>query len=334
MADVTAGPSKQLKLSSKNVSRKGKYAVQLHYPPQKPTTIDLPSQMPKPVKHFQRGLLIADYSFDRRDHLANPATPNHILQERFEAKEPLCYPCPPPKMFAQKNGKQSVSFLSRWLIIRPTILRNVALKLNEDDSLTTQGWRNVLSGNINSLESENNDKHTVINNLRGQLKEAFERGWMPIFENIACKPVRLEEEGLVKMIIWELSEFTFRHELMKLDELLVDTSGWSDIDWAARQELYRSCWGSNFVKPSWDDPEGLAAQTSSQRAPYYDALCNIMKNWPRFPQQLTKWPIVGRNDLDCEDAQKDAAAFYCQTFIDYFGRYPVLPCGRPSQVSP
>jgi len=140
------------------------------------------------------------------------------------------------------------------------------------------------------------------------------------------------EDGLVKEMLWELFEMSFRVELQALDKELMKATDLDNI--LDRQDMVRNCFagreGAEFVLYPPTIPEenvGMASDLLEDRRPYIIALARLMHDWPvRKPngwQELA--PFRKLSMAQVENLELLVTRLYCQTFYDVRRRAPLTP---------
>ena len=151
------------------------------------------------------------------------------------------------------------------------------------------------------------------------------------------KEVVKNEDGslgdqVVREMLWELYELSFRLELQALDKGLSMARGWEAI--IEREEMVNKCFAggdsSNFGLTPPVIPvsnAGLASDDLEERGPYIVALARLMMGWtvgrPKALDDLAYAPDLSSDDLAMLESA--VASFYCQAFYDYCGRAPLTP---------
>jgi hypothetical protein len=151
------------------------------------------------------------------------------------------------------------------------------------------------------------------------------------------KQVAKKEDGslddqVVREMLWELYELSFRLELKALDRGLSTAQGLEDI--IERDEKMNKCFaggdGMNFVLTLPEIPvsnAGLASDGLEERGPYIVALARLMTGWtvgiPKVIEDLAFARELSSDKL--AELEYAVAALYCQAFYDYCARAPLTP---------
>ena len=145
------------------------------------------------------------------------------------------------------------------------------------------------------------------------------------------------DEELVPLILWELAELGFRHELLALDRLLVPhrQESWREVE---REELLSRIYpDKNAFAPTRIPvrPSGLADAYTFKRVDYLEAFRRVLMRWPGCPNSIATDPIY-RNwtEADILAAERAMVSFYVHTFVAYSGRAPMVPHLPPQYTRP
>ncbi|KAJ3963567.1 hypothetical protein EV361DRAFT_781217, partial [Lentinula raphanica] len=127
-------------------------------------------------------------------------------------------------------------------------------------------------------------------------------------------------------ILWEISELSFRQDLIALDRG-VDQSGQSLIEPNA---LLDRCWVGSRNRADIGEGEGLAASDISERAPYIRALHELMQSWKGKKPDTLHYPfpsnIHAHNYMTTvENIEYSLTRFYVESFLSVFWRLPSIP---------
>ena len=132
---------------------------------------------------------------------------------------------------------------------------------------------------------------------------------------------------IIRQVLWEISELSFRFELLMLDRVLRPRRG---PDPHARDTLVGRCF-------SLDEGEGcrvshipsrnvaLASNDLRGRGRLLERLRRVFLSWPNCPPVLQNAFGPDRSDSINVAQEEVTMRFYSQTFFDYCGRAPVLP---------
>ncbi|KAK7052902.1 hypothetical protein VNI00_004222 [Paramarasmius palmivorus] len=139
----------------------------------------------------------------------------------------------------------------------------------------------------------------------------------------------LDDPQLVRDILCELAQLSFRFELLSLDRARCAARGDSkdlELDRALREEKVQKC----FTADNQDScARGLAAVNIRDRGPYLLNLQHVMREWKGAGNQ--QWLTVPPRSLELytdgelERLERRIAIFYTQLFYDEYGRACTLP---------
>jgi hypothetical protein len=140
------------------------------------------------------------------------------------------------------------------------------------------------------------------------------------------------DDEVVREMLWELYELSFRLELRALDRELSYAEGWEDV--IEREEMVNKCFaggdGHDFELSPPVIPvlnAGLAGDDLEERRPYIVALARLMTRWvvgkPKIIEDLAFARELSEDEL--AKLESAAAALYCQAFYDKRARAPLTP---------
>ena len=141
------------------------------------------------------------------------------------------------------------------------------------------------------------------------------------------------DPALAPLIIWEVFELGFRHELLALDRLLVPMNDVPDAD-SRREEILAEAFDGRDVYRLHLLPgsgAGLCANVPERRTRSIQGLRNVLKRWPMCPPDVIAGSPLGPHlDTSVIEAMECAVArFYVRTFFAYSGRAPIVPHAYP-----
>ncbi|KZS92860.1 hypothetical protein SISNIDRAFT_466717 [Sistotremastrum niveocremeum HHB9708] len=172
----------------------------------------------------------------------------HLKEARVAARHVY----PPSHLFAKVNDHTRLRYLVNWLAVRKQWFAHVHASLQASDfsevNLTRQDWRHMLS--------HRPERGTFLRN--GHPSPSFfdlvlPTGAPPIRERAdllahtwfgrTLDPLKAEDNVVTqRLILWELDEWTFRHEFFELDHYLSLKCGRSDETIAHRRALIMRMW--------------------------------------------------------------------------------------------
>ncbi|KAH9910708.1 uncharacterized protein BXZ73DRAFT_55055 [Epithele typhae] len=241
------------------------------------------------------------------------------------------YWVPEPSLLVGPTTEQRVArYLMNWLGVHDPWLYLLALPDSPATRVGPQWWRDFLNGDTNAAA-------TTVTNRRTQrlekVKEVFCRVFlMEDFQERDSgaiewfhRPITAVDATTGPLILWELFELGFRHELLALDRLLVPMHGVPDADFIREQVLvgvfhHRDLYRLHQL-PVFG--VGLSHRMPSSRVRCVEALCRVVMRWPQCPSQIVVDPSI--NAQTVEEMERAVASFYCTTFFTYSGRAPLVP---------
>jgi hypothetical protein len=140
------------------------------------------------------------------------------------------------------------------------------------------------------------------------------------------------DDQVVREMLWELYELSFRLVLRALDRGLSLAVTLEDID--RREEMVNRCFAGGDTPDFQLTPPlipmsnaGLASDDIEERGPHIVALARLMVGWtvgkPKAIEDLAFARELSRDDL--AKLESAVATFYCQAFYDYRARAPLTP---------
>ncbi|EJD54896.1 hypothetical protein AURDEDRAFT_119243 [Auricularia subglabra TFB-10046 SS5] len=197
----------------------------------------------------------------------------------------------------------------------------------------------VLPGHVtNAAESRvlsGEEDFAVFRSYIDQLGVNFEGFSLPPFH---WKLTKWLDDGLQALVVWELAELEFRHELFALDELLralyPDALELHGIPAQERRSQLSACFGWGDLKPDLERAGTFSASSgTSDTYKALRALFEFMTVWPRS-EDFLRIPSSGWEE-DMVDALAEAVwRFYVQTYYDYRCQYPPMPREKPYISTP
>ncbi|KAJ3755171.1 hypothetical protein EV360DRAFT_86147 [Lentinula raphanica] len=252
------------------------------------------------------------------------------------------YFLPPPRLLDGPLSSQSRAFYYRsWLRIRPLIFLSLTGSISPV-KLSAKHWRSLLdiagghplSNVATSKDAPSRGRmRTLLEDLLNQAQmRFFEFGTnvTPQIEKFNGQPIDCRNEPPPKesssRILIEISELSFRHELIALDELM-DESG---LPLNERNVLRDQCWLGSRNEVDAADTQGFSAFDIRKRASYIRALHQLMSTWKgdkpdvlyrSFPtnSEAHNYPVI------LETFEYSLAQFYVTSFISEYWRLPSTP---------
>ncbi|KAH9921744.1 uncharacterized protein BXZ73DRAFT_104364 [Epithele typhae] len=169
----------------------------------------------------------------------------------------------------------------------------------------------------------------------------FEKGVAVKFGDREVKETDiLQDDELLRTLVWETHEVNWRCELLALDSVVVGSRNWPEVEQWCRESLISEVWGPpssalDIFPSNKADRTALTAFLWLSPAdpgwevgrPHLRALLDVQQTWPRQPVELAG-ALKRLEDCDPFEysrIQAAAAQFYVDTFIRTFQRLPVPP---------
>lgn len=133
-------------------------------------------------------------------------------------------------------------------------------------------------------------------------------------------------------MLWELCELNFRFELRALD-VRAKREVYREADTTEQAEMaimkcFPAATGGSPLAVSFETAhQGLAACSVRERAPYFQAIRDVMLKWKGGEETLRPLTVSWEQATDVKLAslEKHVALFYVQSFFDHFARAAVIP---------
>ncbi|KAJ7615140.1 hypothetical protein DFH06DRAFT_1013510 [Mycena polygramma] len=234
------------------------------------------------------------------------------------------YVFPEPALLASPDDPKARQLrLHHWCMMRDAFLYRLLHARPGTLALISQEWRDVLAGNIRSASG----KGVKSAERRGLIEELLSPALTACgIENQDTIPADRDTIPLIsdkeaQEIIWEIAETSFRIELVALDRRV---TGYN------RREQCCGCFPERmlFDIPIELSKRGFADMQVTRRHQYVVRLAKLMLLWPDAPRSLRDAQLElerAWSESEMRKLEDDVAAFYCQSFYDYFGRAPVIP---------
>jgi hypothetical protein len=267
------------------------------------------------------------------------------------------YMFPDPNSLASLSPTQQAKKIANWLSIRAGSYTRCFYHAGILPPLAPAAtWRTLLNTDASTILSEPvlnaKGKETKASQVRRAAKEIFgeelvaqlkggieELWWHETALQVNQQSIVDLDANIVREVIWELFEHSFRYEFLLLD-MVAARSLWHDPEdhvgrpyaAAARQDTIREVFGNDGKFLLWGDPfptrnSGFQAETMDMRTPSLERLRKVMVAWPSVPSVLDHsfYPELGKDRYSPVVLERRVVGFYCQTFFDYFGRPPIVP---------
>ena len=253
------------------------------------------------------------------------------------------YAFPEPGIFCSGDKlDRRNQFLTVWEILYPIVVNRMSSDMGSITLLSNEQWRILLAGRQPNDKTRRGSMRISITDLLTPDATAVGVDLSQIHE----APVREYSIREVREKLWELSELSFRFDLIMLDykaftakELRYQAANdeykaqaWSPL---TRDPLIMACFPFGpsdphhlaFVHPD-HARRGLASPAIQDRLPYLNALRKVLGEWDRFVMH-----DLGRLQIPTEDApeveslhyERVIACFYTQSYFRFFGRAAIIP---------
>ncbi|THU99076.1 hypothetical protein K435DRAFT_659668, partial [Dendrothele bispora CBS 962.96] len=257
----------------------------------------------------------------------------------------LGYFLPDPDMIiSSPNDETKMRLAYSWLKLRELFIFRLSSRLagSMPTLLRNQQWRHLLAvaaGIKYSAETESGRKHEEMRQLLVEYVDETRSGIRLKLEHLSSAPVTwrgrdfaASEElspTVVQEIVWEISEISFRLELMALDRSLAPHA-----DWEQRQSVLGDCWmGTPFHIDLSGTKSGLGRNNFNSRLPHLQSLFQVMKLWPGPKPILLDGIFPSRSQYihgnDFQQAvlqvEESIARFYVRTFLNTFKCPATIP---------
>lgn len=240
----------------------------------------------------------------------------------------------PGLLLRPRNPDRLHRYIMNWLRLRPAWLYLLRLRDARVSSIPTQWWQDFLYGDTGRATSTDTFNAKRMSQMREVFHLAFQDSdYAP--SNTSPVPwfdhrLSTLDPTLCPMIIWEVCELGFRHEMLALDRLLVP-SRQSSFTEEEREELLSQVFPGKTLHTVPELPSegfGLSANVPRRRVPYLEAFRQIMARWPRAPpsfyDQHNPITTAMADDLILR-REEELVCFYVQTFFEQSGRAPIVP---------
>ena len=253
------------------------------------------------------------------------------------------YAFPEPGIFCSGDKlDRRNQFLTVWEILYPIVVNRMSSDMGSITLLSNEQWRILLAGRQPNDKTRRGSMRISITDLLTPDATAVGVDLSQIHE----APVREYSIREVREKLWELSELSFRFDLIMLDykaftakELRYQATNdeykaqaWSPL---TRDPLIMACFPFGpsdphhlaFIHPD-HARHGLASPAIQDRLPYLNALRKVLGEWDGFAMH-----DLGRLQIPTEDApeveslhyERVIACFYTQSYFRFFGRAAIIP---------
>ncbi|KZS93701.1 hypothetical protein SISNIDRAFT_465882 [Sistotremastrum niveocremeum HHB9708] len=265
----------------------------------------------------------------------------HLPEARVSARHTY----PPTLLFSRLNETTRLRFLVNWLAVRKRWFAHVQHhNFSEATALTRQDWRHVLS--------HRPERGKFVRTGHPALEffdQLLPKGAPPINElgdlvlhkwfGRVLDPLNPKESLVTqRLILWELDEWTFRHEILELDERLSVTVGRTEETIAQRRAVIMRMWAGypldtdNHFLYEPDLDRGINSFIWDYSVPALNSARLIMRSWPNAPESFTGALVlpVDMNSIPVvRRLQQAIPLFFCESYYRVFQRLPIVPSQIP-----
>ncbi|KAG7093139.1 hypothetical protein E1B28_009422 [Marasmius oreades] len=261
------------------------------------------------------------------------------------------YAFPDPNMILFAPKEKRFRMLKSWTRFRAVLIfRHMMPASFTSGAWTSEQWRILLALSETYTSSTSNDGFMAKQrqSVYHLLSECFKFHKLKLnLDNVNTHvfswrnrevPVRyLNDDEVVKEIVWELFELNFRIEFQALHRRLCVTErqpSRNSIGAKSFEGIYSCFYDSkNVNNPTQVDfdgaSKGLAAINLEDRNPYMLPFCRVLVQWPGgdIGTELLKNCTVESDLMQSQLAKLEnwAVPFYCQSFYSMYGRPPIIP---------
>lgn len=275
-----------------------------------------------------------------------------VAQQRYFFPEPMLF-------FGTETVERGVLYLQHWLQARESWLWRARQSSWKALRLPTQRWRDILRlglgggvmrkmGDSEWARISAGLKDVGLNLRRDGLMDVTGVDTLSAtpFEGHVVEPpvewrgIRVDwdkhhfiRSGMVREVIWELTELNFRFELLELDAVATSYDNLSAEEQVDRRMMVHKCFFGgtradfNLATINLDEARyGLTAPEICDRLPFLRALYLLASTWgphdPAIGGFLNEPPLSIAALLKLEQM---LISLYCQVFHDRFSRPPIVP---------
>ena len=248
------------------------------------------------------------------------------------------YWVPEPSLLLNSSTRRE-RYVMNWLRIRDGWLYLLRSRDTRPTQVPTQWWRDFLYGDPDRphphSSTRNAKRQRLIMQVFGDLFQEddlnLDTQANAVWFGHRFTAIRPE---LCPLIMWELFELGFRHELLALDRhLCPNTTG--EAAEVSREQLLAGVFPHHdllVVSMLPKDAAGLCALLPERRVSCLEVLRRVVSRWPGCPQEIRVHPPLttmnSRNDI--EAVEEMIAIFYVRSFFSCAGRAPLIPHMYPA----
>jgi hypothetical protein len=253
------------------------------------------------------------------------------------------YAFPEPSIFCSGDKADHWNkFLTVWEILYPIVVNCMSSDMGSITLLSNEQWHILLARHQPNDKTRRGSTRISITHLLTPDAAAVGIDLLQMHEAPVCKYSIRE----VREKLWELSELSFRFDLIMLDykaftaqELKYQLANdeykaqvWSPLTW---EPLIMACFPFGpsdphhlaFIHPD-HARRGLASPAIQDRLQYLNALWKVLGDWDGFAMHdLGRLQILTEDDPEVEllHYERVIACFYTQSYFCFFGRAAIIP---------
>ena len=239
-------------------------------------------------------------------------------------------------LLGPKEPARAERYLLSWVRILPAwkyLLDSAEARIT---ALTTQWWRDILSGPelyIRDSATRTAQRAQLIRTQFGHLfrdEDWNERGGRVDWQGHVLRKVT---DDYIDHVVWELTELTFRYELLALDRVLVPRRLEPGYE-VEREELLARVFQDKNARAPDRIPAGgvgLAHPITWRRVNQLEALRRVIYRWPLSGKNPPSVEITRTMpELDVLAVERELITIYVKTFFATAGRPPCIPHIAPA----
>ena len=253
------------------------------------------------------------------------------------------YAFPEPSIFCSgENHDCRNKFLTVWEILQPIIINCMSLNHRTITLLSNKQWRILLARHQLNDKTRRGSACISITDLLSPDAHAVGIDLPQLHQVPICK--YMTREAQEKM--WELSELSFRFDLIALDckafsaqerRYLLANDQYQPWVWSGRtwEPLIIACFLFRPLDPHHlafihmeHARQGLSSPAIQDRLPYLRALHTVMGEWDGYMQHdlgHLQVPTEGDPEVELLHYERVIASFYTQTYYCFFAHAAVVP---------
>ena len=261
-----------------------------------------------------------------------------LLPKQFQNDGKYAFP-EPGLICSGNNPTRQNRYLAVWDYLRPVIINRMSSDMHSVTLLSNQEWRTVLGGRPPSDQTRTGSLRTALNDLLSP--DATEAGVdLSRLHEVLVRDFSVRE---AQQKLWELSELSFRYELIMLDRQAIPLASEiednkeykASLSPMARETYVLRCFPFSPSEPHHlahisinHASQGLASPSIRDRLPYLDNLRRVMTDWDGYiKHHVSRLQCLTQESpkVELEHYEMVIAWFYTQTFYRFFGRAAIIP---------